>query len=95
MVIGYGIITFRLHACHSLKEKRSIVKTILHQIENRFNVSVAEVGANDIHQLSEIGFALVGNNQQIVNSRMDKLNNLANELSMVEVINSEMEIMHL
>ena len=95
MVVGYGIITFRLHDCRSLKEKRSVVKMVVHQILNNFNVSVAEVGANDVHQLAEIGFALVGNNGQLVNSKMDKILNLAHELRVAQVINSEMEMMTL
>lgn len=95
MVVGYGIIKFRLYDCHSLKEKRSAVKSVVNRIQNHFNVSVAEVGANDIHQLAEIGFALVGNSSQLVNSKMDKILNLAYEHKAVEVINSEMEIMQL
>jgi uncharacterized protein len=95
MVVGYGIITFRLQDCRSLKEKRSAVKSVIHQIQNHFNVSVAEVGANDIHQLAEIGFALVGNNGPLVNSKMDKILNFAHELRVAQVINSEMEMMRL
>ena len=95
MVVGYGIITFRLQDCRSLKEKKSVVKAIVHQIQNHFNVSVAEVGANDIHQMTEIGFALVGNNGPLVNSKMDKILNFAHELRAVQVIDSEMELMQL
>jgi uncharacterized protein YlxP (DUF503 family) len=95
MVVGYGIITFRLHDCRSLKEKRSVVKAIVHQIQNQFNASVAEVGANDIHQTAEIGFSLVGNNGPVINSKMDKILNLAHELRMAQVIDSEMEMMRL
>ena len=45
MVVGVGLITFRLHECHSLKEKRRIVKTVIAQLRNHFNASVAEVVA--------------------------------------------------
>ncbi len=59
MVVGLGIITFRLHDCRSLKGKRKVVKSIISRLRNNFNVSAAEVGANDIYQRAEIGFALV------------------------------------
>lgn len=95
MVVGYGIITFRLLDCRSFKEKRSVVEAVVHQIPNHFNVSVAEVGANDIHQMAEIGFALVGNSSPLVNSKMDKILNLAHELRAAQVISSEMEMMRL
>lgn len=93
MVIGLGIITFRIHDCRSLKGKRKIVKAIIHRIQNRFNVSIAEVGANDIYQRAEIGFALVGNSRPVINSKIDKIFNLAEDLGLAEIIDSEMEIM--
>ena len=95
MVIGFGIITFRLHDCHSLKSKRKIIKSIINQLRNHFNASVAEVGSNDMHQRAEIGFSLVGNNKSLVNSKMDKLINLAEALGLAEMIDTEMEIINL
>ncbi len=95
MVAGLGIITFRLHDCRSLKGKRKVVKSIISRLRNNFNVSVAEVGANDIYQRAEIGFALVGNNRKVINSKIDKIFNLADELGLAEIIDSEMEIINL
>lgn len=95
MVVGLGIITFRLHDCRSLKSKRKVVKSIISRLRNNFNVSVAEVGANDIYQRAEIGFALVGNNRKVINSKIDKIFNLADELGLAEIIDSEMEIINL
>lgn len=95
MVIGFGTITFRLHDCRSLKGKRKIVKSMVHQLRNHFNASVAEVASNDIHQRAVIGFSMVGNNQAIINSKVDKLFNHAEALGLAEIIDSEMEIMHL
>ena len=92
MVIGLGIIVFRIHDCRSLKEKRRIVKPIIRQIQNHFNVSVAEVGAQDVYQKSEIGFSLVGSDRRTVNSKIDKILNMVENLGLAEVVNSEMEI---
>ena len=95
MVVGLGIITFRLHDCRSLKGKRKIVKSIINQLRNNFNVSVAEVGSNDVYQRAVIGFALVGNNRMVINSKIDKIFNLAEELGLAEIIDTEMEIINL
>lgn len=95
MVIGSGIIIFRLHDCRSLKSKRKIVKSIVSRLRNNFNVSVAEVGSNDIHQRAEIGFVLVGNNKAVINSKIDKIFNMADELGLAEIIDSKMEIINL
>jgi len=95
MVVGYGIVKFRLHDCHSLKEKRKIVKSIVSRLRNHFNASVAEVGANDVHQRAEIGFALAGNNRQVINSKIDHLFNLLDQIGLAEIIDTEMEIFSL
>jgi uncharacterized protein YlxP (DUF503 family) len=95
MVAGLGIITFRLHDCRSLKGKRKVVKAIITRLRNNFNVSAAEVGSNDIYQRAEIGFALVGNDRKLINSKIDKIFNLADELGLAEIIESEMEIINL
>ncbi len=95
MVVGSGIIIFRLHDCRSLKSKRKIVKSIISRLRNNFNVSVAEVGSNDIHQRAEIGFVMVGNNKAVINSKIDKIFNLVDELGLAELIDSKMEIINL
>jgi uncharacterized protein YlxP (DUF503 family) len=95
MVVGVGTITLRLHDCRSLKAKRKVVKSMLNQIHNRFNVSVAEVDANDVYQRAVLGVALVGNSGPVVNSKLDKIFNLAEALHMAEILDTEMEIIHL
>jgi uncharacterized protein YlxP (DUF503 family) len=95
MVVGLGIIEFRIHDCRSLKEKRRIVKPIIHQIQTHFNVSVAEVGAQDVYQKAEIGFSLVGTNRRTINAKIDKLLNMVEDLGLAEVVNSDMEIINI
>jgi uncharacterized protein YlxP (DUF503 family) len=95
MVVGLGTITFRLQDCRSLKGKRKIVKSIISRLRNNFNASVAEVESNDIYQKAVIGFSLVGNNRKVINSKIDKMFNLAEELNLAEIIDSEMEIINL
>jgi uncharacterized protein YlxP (DUF503 family) len=95
MVVGMGVLIFRLHDCRSLKAKRSVVKSIVHRIRNHFNASVAEVGANDVYQQARIGFAMAGSDHQVINAKIDKLLNFVDELGLAELVDSEMEILHL
>ena len=95
MVVGVGLITFRLHECHSLKDKRRIVKTVIARLRNNFNASVAEVADNDVHQRAVIGFSLAGNDPALINSKIDKMFNLAEELGLAEVVDTEMELIPL
>lgn len=94
MVVGIGMITFRLHGTRSLKEKRKIVKSIISRMRNSFNASVGEVGSNDIYQRAEIGFTLTGNDRLVINSKIDKMFNMADEMGLAEIVDTKMEIIN-
>jgi uncharacterized protein YlxP (DUF503 family) len=94
MVIGIAVITLRLHECRSLKAKRRIVKSITQKIRNNFNISIAEVGSNDIYQKAEIGIALAGSDRKLMNSKIDKLLNLIDDIGLAEIVDTEMEIIN-
>ena len=95
MVVGIGTISFRLHDCRSLKGKRKILKSIIARTRNHFNVSMAEVGYQEIHQRAVVGFALAGNDQRVINAKMDKLLNMVDDMGLAEMIDSKMELIHL
>lgn len=95
MVVGLGIITFRLHDCRSLKSKRKIVKSLIGRLQNNFNASVAEVDSNDIYEEAIIGLAFVGNDKAMVNSKIDKAFSFADELGLAEIVNTEMELINI
>jgi uncharacterized protein YlxP (DUF503 family) len=46
-------------ACHSLKEKRALIKPILEGARRRYQVAAAEVGFLDKWQRADLGFAAV------------------------------------
>ena len=95
MVVGLGMITFRLNECRSLKSKRKIVKSVIGKMRSHFNLSAAETGANDMHQRAEIGFALVGNSAAVINSKIDKIFNLVDDMGLAEIVDTDMEIIHI
>ena len=48
-----------LAGCASLKDKRSVVKSIKDRLHNEFNVSVAETGHRDVWQRAELTACVV------------------------------------
>ncbi len=68
---------------------------MIRRLQNRYHASVAEIGKNDIYQRAEIGFALVANSGQLVNAILDKMIDTAEDLQLAEIVDSEIEIIHL
>jgi uncharacterized protein YlxP (DUF503 family) len=52
-------LTFYIPQAVSLKDKRHVCRSIIDRTRQRFNVSVAEVDTQDIHQTLTIGIAVV------------------------------------
>jgi len=73
MVIGVCTIHLELPGCHSLKEKRRILKSLLARLRSDFNVSVAEVGSNEAWQHAVLGVACVSNDRGYVHGLLTKV----------------------
>ena len=95
MIVGSGKIKFKLYSINSLKEKRRIVKSITSRIKNRFNISIAETDFNNSHSWTEIGFAIAGNDARYINSKLDKVLNMAEEIGLAKIVDTDIEIIHL
>ncbi|HEX7118914.1 MAG TPA: DUF503 domain-containing protein [Longimicrobiales bacterium] len=54
MVIGVIAWELEIFGCQSLKEKRSVVKSLKDRLHDRLNVSVAETGHHDLWQRAEL-----------------------------------------
>jgi len=59
MWIGWLELDLLLGDVHSLKEKRSVVRPIVAEIQRRYAVSAAEVGTQDLHRRATVGASLV------------------------------------
>jgi len=93
MVVGICTIHLRLAGCHSLKEKRRIVKSLLAQLRNEFNVSVAEVGGNDAWQHAVIGVSCVSNDRDYVHGLLHRVaRSVERGRSDAQLIDYEIEI---
>jgi len=78
----------RLPDCHSLKEKRAVVKTILQGSIRRFGVSAAEVGHQDKWQRAELGFAAVSGSATHAEEVIDAVERFVWSFPEVEVVDA-------
>src|SRR6267378_4334346 len=90
MVVGVLRLTLYIHGASSLKDKRQVLRKVVDRLRSRFNVSVAEVGDNDVWQRAVVGICAVANDHRFVNEVLDKCARDAGNIA--EIINREMEI---
>lgn len=68
------LLTIKLYlpGCSSLKEKRSRLQSILSRLRKEFNVTVSEIGLQDVWQSAWVGIACLSNekvhNEQVLDN---------------------------
>jgi uncharacterized protein YlxP (DUF503 family) len=85
-------IQLRLPENHSLKGKRQVVKSIITRLQNKFNVSVAEVDNQDLWQLATLGIACVSNHRRHADETLaNVVKFIAQNYPDVELLGSQIE----
>ncbi|NLJ89327.1 MAG: DUF503 domain-containing protein [Clostridiales bacterium] len=92
MIVGIVKVKIYIPFAHSLKEKRTIVKSLCSKIKNNFNVSISEVENQDVHQTIGLGIAIVSNNSKHIDSIIDKIINYIEANTEGEIIEINREI---
>lgn len=93
MNVGVCRIRLRLPENLSLKGKRRVLKSIVSRVENKFNVSVADVDDHDVWQVATLGIGFVSNDQRYTNEVLSKVADfIVNGRFEVEILDYEVEI---
>ncbi|HUT20335.1 MAG TPA: DUF503 domain-containing protein [Anaerolineae bacterium] len=75
MVIGCCTIELHLPGATSLKDKRSVLKGVIHRIRREFNVSIAEVDYQDVLQSAVLGVVTLSTDSSHVHSQLTRVVN--------------------
>ncbi len=93
-IVGLCTLELELPELTSLKDKRSILKSLLHRLHNQFNVSAVEVDMNDSLNAAVIAFAVVSNNTAHANTMLSNvLKWIENQFHDVVVVDQQFEIL--
>jgi uncharacterized protein YlxP (DUF503 family) len=89
-----GVCTMEMHIPESgsLKTKRHSLKSLKDRIRSKFNVSVAEVGDNDLWQKTSLAVAAVSNDKSHLNQTLDHVLNLVRSVPEVSLLDYQIEI---
>ncbi len=91
MHIGVCKIKLYLPESQSLKEKRRVIKSIIARLKNRFNLAVAEIEAQDIHQSAVLGVVTVANEVKFVDKILAQSVKFIEENASVVLVDYETE----
>lgn len=73
MVVGYGTILIKLFGVNSLKEKRSIVRSLVNDLKKRFEISAIESGRQDSKDYILIGIAFATLTENDAEAKLDSI----------------------
>ena len=73
MFVGVLTLTFHIPHARSLKDKRRVVQKIRDRVRSRFDVSVAEVASQDLHQRAVFGVGVVSADAAVCDSVLDQV----------------------
>jgi uncharacterized protein len=95
MVIGCCSIKFYLHGNNSLKGKRRVIRVIKDRLKNDFNVSIAEVGDQDVWQTLHIGISAVSSNRPYMDGLMSKFVDAIDRINLAEIVDCKTETLNM
>ena len=76
MIIGAITWELEIAGAQSLKEKRSVVKSLKDRLHDRFNVSAAETAHQDVWQRAELTACVVAGQRKIAESVLESADRL-------------------
>ena len=88
MVIGVRSWELHIPGAHSLKEKRSVVKSLKDRLHNEFNVSVAETAHQDVWQRAEITACVVSGDRRHAESVLAAADRLVEGNPLCRIVDS-------
>jgi uncharacterized protein YlxP (DUF503 family) len=88
MIVAIATWDIHLPDCHSLKEKRSVLKPLTTALRRSLNVSVAETGQQDLWQRAEIACAVVGTARSVVDETLRSADRMVEETDGVRILDT-------
>jgi uncharacterized protein len=88
VIVGIQVWELHLPGCQSLKEKRSTLKPLTAALRQRFNLSVAETGHQDLWQRAEIACAAVGSVRPVVEETLRAADRAIEEADGVRIVDT-------
>lgn len=73
MHVGVARVALHLPGNGSLKGKRTVVKSVVQRVRNRFNVAIAEIDTHDAWEVITLGIVCVSDDRRHSNEMLSKV----------------------
>jgi uncharacterized protein YlxP (DUF503 family) len=93
MIIGLCTVELHFPEAQSLKSKRKILVSLKTKLQNRFNISIAEIDESHLWQKAILGIASVANETARVNQTLDHVLNDIRANPSLELLRSQIELL--
>lgn len=90
--VGRCELDLHIENCHSLKEKRRVVKSLKDKLRNNYNIAVCEFGDLSLWQRVQLGIVLCGNDKSVVDSKMKTVIDFFDRNHSVSLLDFELQI---
>lgn len=90
--VGRCELDLHVENCHSLKEKRRVVKSLKDKLRNNYNVAVCEFGDLSLWQRAQLGIVLCSNDKSVVDSRMKTVIDFCDRNHSVSLLDFKLQI---
>ena len=93
MVVGLYTVELFIAESRSLKDKRQVLHSIKDRLREKFNLSIAEVDAQDLWQKSVLAMACVANEGSHVGQVLEQALNMIKSNPAVEVVRTQLDML--
>ena len=93
MLLGVCTINLYFPDSHSLKDKRSIIKSLKLRIRNNFNISVSEIDNYDLWKNTTLGIACIGNDKKYLSNILNEAIKFIENQNKLQLINFKIDVL--
>jgi uncharacterized protein len=93
MVVGLYTIELFISESQSLKDKRQVLHSLKDRLRGKFNLSISEVGGQDLWQTAVIAMACVANERVYVEQVLEQALNVIKSMPTVEISRTQLELL--
>jgi len=89
MSVGLLMIDCLVNDCLSLKEKRSVLQSIIKRLHINFNIAIAETNHQDLWQRSELSIVSVNTESKMLDKNFKTIIEFIEKDKRVQILNYE------